>query len=122
VYYGKWLPAATEFAERHRAALRSRPLWLFSSGPLGSPELKPEGDPEGVAALVAALEPREHRVFAGSLDRQRLGFGERLIVSAVHAQEGDFRDWETVATWGRSIARDLAAVAPRQAAETAPAP
>jgi menaquinone-dependent protoporphyrinogen oxidase len=35
VYGGSWLEPARELAHRHAAVLRARPLWLFSSGPIG---------------------------------------------------------------------------------------
>ena len=35
VYMGKWLPDATEFVARNERTLREKPVWLFSSGPLG---------------------------------------------------------------------------------------
>jgi menaquinone-dependent protoporphyrinogen oxidase len=36
VYYGSWLKEATEWVHRNRAVLAQRPVWLFSSGPLGT--------------------------------------------------------------------------------------
>ena len=46
VYVGHWLDPARELVETHARALAGRPVWLFSSGPLGPPDkLKPEGDP-----------------------------------------------------------------------------
>lgn len=107
VYMGRWLPEATEFVERHAVELRARPVWLFSSGPVGSPDPKPEGDPTGIDQLVAAVHARGHRTFTGRLDRGRLGIGERLVVSAVRAPEGDFRDWEALADWAKEIAVGL---------------
>ena len=107
VYYGRWLAPALEFVDRHRAALETLPVWLFSSGPLGSPDPKPEGDPSGVPELAASLHAREHRVFAGSLDKRQLGLGERAIVRVVKAPSGDFRDWETIAAWAHVIAKEL---------------
>lgn len=109
VYMGRWLPEATEFVERHAVELRARPVWLFSSGPVGSPDPKPEGDPTGIGELIAAVRARGHRTFTGRLDRGRLGIGERLVVSAVRAPEGDFRDWEAVAAWAGEIAVELKA-------------
>jgi menaquinone-dependent protoporphyrinogen oxidase len=94
VYMGDWLPEARHFVERHQARLKEVPVWLFSSGPLGSDDPKPHGDPERIGDLIARVGPREHRVFVGKLDKQALGFGERLVVRAVRAPEGDFRDWE----------------------------
>ena len=107
VYYGRWLAPALEFVERHRAALEKLPVWLFSSGPLGSPDPKPEGDPAGLPELAASLGAREHRIFAGSLDKRQLGLGERAIVRVVKAPSGDYRDWETIAAWAHVIANEL---------------
>jgi menaquinone-dependent protoporphyrinogen oxidase len=107
VYMGRWLPEATEFVERHSVELQARPVWLFSSGPVGSPDPKPEGDPTGIGELVATVGARGHRTFAGRLDRGQLGIGEKLVVSAVRAPDGDFRDWEALAAWAREIAIGL---------------
>jgi menaquinone-dependent protoporphyrinogen oxidase len=35
VYAGQWLGEAKDFVDRHEAALRERPLFVFSSGPVG---------------------------------------------------------------------------------------
>jgi menaquinone-dependent protoporphyrinogen oxidase len=111
VYMGHWLEPARRFAEQHAAALAERPVWLFSSGPLGPPEhLVPEGDPVDVAALLEATGARGHRVFAGRLRKKGLGFGERAMVAAVHAPEGDFRDWDAIDAWAGEIAHALATV------------
>jgi menaquinone-dependent protoporphyrinogen oxidase len=107
VYMGRWMPEATEFVERHTVELRARPVWLFSSGPVGSPDPKPEGDPTGIVELAASIKARGHRTFAGRLDRSRLGFGERLVVGAVRAPDGDFRDAEEITGWAREIAAQL---------------
>jgi menaquinone-dependent protoporphyrinogen oxidase len=106
VYAGRWLAAAKQLAERESAVLRSKPVWLFSSGPVGDPA-KPAADPVDVDLVRKWTDPVEHRVFPGKLDRQELGFGERAIVLAVHAAEGDFRPWEGVVAWAEGIARTL---------------
>ena len=104
VYMGRWLPEAADFVRRHEIELRARPVWLFSSGPIGSPEPKPEGEPANIDEMVASVRARGHRVFAGRLDRSQLGLGEKLIVGAVKAQDGDFRDWDAVRAWALEIA------------------
>ncbi|MET0768833.1 MAG: flavodoxin domain-containing protein, partial [Solirubrobacteraceae bacterium] len=38
VYVGRWLDTARELVEGNAEALASRPVWLFSSGPLGPPD------------------------------------------------------------------------------------
>jgi menaquinone-dependent protoporphyrinogen oxidase len=110
VYVGRWLPEATEFVQRHAIELAARPVWLFSSGPIGSPDPKPQGDPTGIAELAGMAKARGHRIFAGQLDRNRLGIGERLMVGAVHAPDGDFRDPEAIRSWAREIAATLTGV------------
>jgi menaquinone-dependent protoporphyrinogen oxidase len=105
VYMGRWMPTVKQFVMRHKDALQARPVWLFSSGPIGDPP-KPEED-TAASEFIAETGAREHKVFAGKLDKGRLGLAERLVVKAVHAQEGDFRDWEEIRAWARDIARQL---------------
>ena len=69
VYAGHWLKPARELVDRSGDALAARPVWLFSSGPIGDPP-KPEEDPVDVAEIMQATKAREHRVFAGTLVRK----------------------------------------------------
>lgn len=102
VYAGHWLGDARELVERTADQLVSRPVWLFSSGPVGDP-LKPADDAVDVSHLTHLSLAREHRVFPGRIDRERLSFPERAIVRALHVPSGDFRDWAAVDAWARSI-------------------
>ncbi|MGH2380694.1 MAG: flavodoxin domain-containing protein [Candidatus Limnocylindria bacterium] len=106
VYAGHWLEVAKHFIERHEGALRQRPVWLFSSGPLGDP-LAPIAEPVDVAPLMEMTAARGHRVFAGKLAREELGFGERALVKMVCAPYGDYRNWPEIAAWAREIAGEL---------------
>ncbi len=107
VYAGHWLKPAKEFVERFGGALAGRPVWLFSSGPIGDPH-KPTEDPVDVADVSQATGAREHRVFAGKLVKKHLSFGERAMVVAFRAPEGDFRDWPEIERWASSIADAMA--------------
>jgi menaquinone-dependent protoporphyrinogen oxidase len=108
VYVGRWLAPARELVEAHAEALTSRAVWMFSSGPLGPPEaLKPEGDPVDADDMVQAAGALGHRVFAGRLDRSLLGLGEKAVVIAVRAPEGDFRDWAAIDDFAAEIAGHL---------------
>jgi menaquinone-dependent protoporphyrinogen oxidase len=112
VYVGRWLDPARRFVDEHAAELAARPTWLFSSGPIGTPP-KPEGEKAvDVRELQATTGAREHRIFAGKLDRSRLGLGERIVVRTVRAQEGDFREPEQVVAWASSIADELTGAPP----------
>jgi menaquinone-dependent protoporphyrinogen oxidase len=108
VYYGSWLKDATEFVRRNRAALAQRPVWLLSSGPLGTEVKDAEPQPKEIAELQEAIHPRDHRIFFGALDHTRLSFPERMVAKAVRAPEGDFRDWGEIDAWAEEIARALA--------------
>ena len=103
VYAGHWLPAAKDLVERVGLDLANRPVWLFSSGPVGEPP-KPEEDPVDVAPIVAATSARGHRVFAGRIDRDQLSFPEKAIVVALRVRSGDFRQWDEIEAWAGEIA------------------
>ena len=110
VYAGRWIESARRFAEGASDVLAAKPVWLFSSGPVGDPPQPIEESPDGTK-LAATLAARQHRVFAGKLDRSDLGLIERAVVGAVRAPDGDFRAWDEIEAWADSIAEDLAAVA-----------
>lgn len=103
VYVGRWREEARHYAAEHATALRSRPVWLFSSGPIGEPPF-PSDEPYDAEPLSQLVAARGHRVFPGRLDKQLLSFGERAMVTAMRAPVGDSRDWAAVASWAEEIA------------------
>jgi len=103
VYAGSWLAEARDYVQQNQAALAAMPVWLFSSGPLGDENPQPVGDPTQLPELLAQTNARGHQIFAGSLDKQSLSMGEKLIVKMVKAPYGDFRDWEAIRDWAREI-------------------
>jgi menaquinone-dependent protoporphyrinogen oxidase len=117
VYAGHWLKPAKEFVERHEAALRDLPLFVFSSGPVGEPP-KETDEPAEIAAIEASLHPVEHRVFGGRLTGSQLGPFEKLIIKVVKAPFLDDRPWDEIAEWGKEIARYLKAEEAEKKAET----
>jgi menaquinone-dependent protoporphyrinogen oxidase len=106
IYVGHWLAPARDLVERLAAELAERPVWLFSSGPIGDPP-SPVEEPEDVAELAELIHARGHQVFAGRIDRKQLGLGEKVIMTALRAPEGDFRPWTDIRAWAERIARDL---------------
>jgi menaquinone-dependent protoporphyrinogen oxidase len=112
-YYFHWMKEATEFVRRNRDALAQRPVWLFSSGPLGKDEKDAQGRdpretlvPKEFAELRDAIHPRDTRIFFGALDYTQFGFPERMF--AKRMPQGDFRDWDEIDAWAEEIARALA--------------
>ena len=118
VYMGSWLKEARDFVRHHREILATRPVWLFSSGPLGSAKLDAKGrdllteaEPKEVAEFSESLSPREHRVFFGAFDPARIALPARLMRKLPAGRNllvaGDFRDWEKIEEWAEGIAREL---------------
>lgn len=122
-YMSSWMKEATAFLRRNRDFLASRPLWLFSSGPVGTETVDAKGqdvlkaaEPREFAEFADALHPRDERVFFGAYDpdTEPAGLMERLgapflrmpsVREALPA--GDFRDWPAIEAWAEGIARDL---------------
>jgi menaquinone-dependent protoporphyrinogen oxidase len=118
VYAGHWLDPAAELVNRFRDALAARPVWLFSSGPVGNPSGKLAQamgkDPVDLAAMRAATHARDHRMFAGKLDRKHLSRLQRAGLLVFRGLDGDFRDWAQFRQWADSIAEQLVPAGSRQ--------
>jgi menaquinone-dependent protoporphyrinogen oxidase len=113
VYVGKWLDPARDLVEMRADELCTLPVWLFSSGPVGDPLRPAPEDAVDVEQLVASTRARGHRLFGGKLDKGKLGFGEKAVVLAFRAPEGDFRDWDEIRAWAAEIAGELTPDEPR---------
>jgi menaquinone-dependent protoporphyrinogen oxidase len=107
VYYGSWLQEAAAYVRHNRTTLARRPLWLFSSGPLGAEIDDEEAQPKELAEFRTALQPRDHQVFFGALDHAKLSFAERMVCKAVRAPDGDFCTWDVIEAWAESIGKAL---------------
>lgn len=107
VYMGRWLRSARDLVDRVSGQLDGRPVWLFSSGPVGDSGRGGSKSPVDVAAIEKATEAREHHVFGGKLERAQVGFLERAIMTAMHAADRDDRDWDEIAAWGEHVAGQL---------------
>ena len=130
VQIGSWHKEGFEFLEHNEVMLATKPVWLFSSGPLPGPSgiketedrlelaLGPrEGPGSGgrkrIEALSAAIHPRAHRVFYGAFDPKDppKSMQERLVRMMPAAKRvlptGDFREWDAVEAWARDIAAQV---------------
>jgi len=119
VFMFHWMKAASKFVRRNRAILASRPVWLFSSGPVGTETTDDEGrdlrsvsGPRELPELTQALNPHDHHVFFGAIDRSNLRTGLIERMSAKWFPEGDFRDRQEIDAWAAAIADELAAAQP----------
>ena len=108
VHAGHWLKPAAQFFRREVSALDGRPVWLFSSGPLGDAVDKPQPDPKEIAEFRHSTAIRDHIVFGGAFNHASAA-GTGLLKRTIghFMPEGDFRDWPAIETWAHSIAQDL---------------
>jgi menaquinone-dependent protoporphyrinogen oxidase len=119
-YMGHWEKSATEFVRRHEGLLATKPVWLFSSGPVGTETHDNQGRdvldasrPREFSDFAEVIHPRGEQVFFGAYDpdRKDATIGERLVsrFPAIHdlLPKGDFRDWPTIEAWATGIAREL---------------
>jgi menaquinone-dependent protoporphyrinogen oxidase len=118
LYMFHWMKEARQFVSRNHTILFTRPVWLFSSGPVGKEtkdakgrDLRDVSGPKEIDELKQLTKARDHRVFFGVLDPSKQGFLYRLVRRSEAAREampeGDFRDWEEIGTWASSIATEL---------------
>ncbi len=111
VYAGQWRKEAAAFLEANEQALAERAVWLFSSGPTGEGDpaqlMKGWRFPEALQPIADRIQPRDIAFFHGVLDLKKLNLAEKLIVKALKAPVGDFRDWEAITSWAAGIAATL---------------
>lgn len=121
-YMFHWLKEATKFVKRHHSVLAERPVWLFSSGPLGTDRVDKQGRdvlettrPKEFDELEALVRPRGVRVFFGAWDPEAppVGMVERTMRHMPASKDalpaGDFRDWPAIDAWAAEIATELTA-------------
>jgi menaquinone-dependent protoporphyrinogen oxidase len=121
VYAGHWLQPAAQLVDRIGVMLAGRPVWLFSSGPVGDPSRKlvqkMGANPVDLPSLRAQTMAREHRIFAGKLIGQKGGFAQRVSLRVFRGFEGDWRDWDEIERWATTIADELVAGDPSRSLE-----
>lgn len=105
LYAGRWHKDARALVRRLAPALRSRRVWLVSSGPLGDDARTSDKAPVGqVAAIMADLGALGHVTFGGRLVPDPKGAVARAMAKKL---SGDWRDRDRVRTWAANLAVEL---------------
>lgn len=111
IYSGHWLEPASNFARRFAHELAQRPVWLFSSGPVGDPRRKlvqkMTADPRELPTILAQTHARDHRILAGKLAGDHLGRAQRLSLRLFRSLQGDWRDWAEIERYATAVADAL---------------
>ena len=98
LYVFRWHADARRFVKQHAEALRRRPVWLFSSGPLDDSATQKDIPP------VRSVRKAMDRVGA----RGHVTFGGRLLPGGKSALPvGDWRDHSHVDRWVKEIVDEL---------------
>lgn len=107
VYGGTWTEEAKRFVRSHRAVLRIKPVFLFTSAPVADPKYPPADKSVDVHPIVALSHAREHKVFHTLLDTDFYDqFGQHIpqitsVFKKVHP------DWDDIMQWAHHIAHEL---------------
>jgi menaquinone-dependent protoporphyrinogen oxidase len=115
VYIKRWRGDAKHFLHTHGRELSQRPLWVFSSGPVGDPKRDADPswlEPPKMIEQVVHLEAREHVVFGGRLPVDPRGPMEHAMVKNTPPEYRDRRDWDEIRAWAAGIASELRAAVP----------
>lgn len=111
LYMNRWQRDARRFVTHHADALRTRPVWLFSSGPLDdSANTKQLPPTEQVARLMRQIGAREHVMFGGRLEPDAKGFPASAMAKKM---AGDWREWHKIRAWAKEVAHAILDEEPR---------
>lgn len=104
VYLGKWVKPMRKFVDTFSDELLKKTCYLFSSGPVGKP-LKPEySKAVSINEIIRKTDAKEHKLFSGKLNKSYLRMSEKMITTALHIKEGDYRNWKEIKSWAKHIA------------------
>jgi menaquinone-dependent protoporphyrinogen oxidase len=105
LYMSRWHRDARRFVRRHATELSTRPVWLFSSGPLD--DSAAQGEIEPVAQALEAMRQchaRGHKTFGGRLSPNARGFPASAMAKK---NSGDWRDATQVTMWVNDLVGQL---------------
>jgi len=121
LYAFRWHRDARALARRHAKALRERPVWLVSSGPLDDSAVGGDIPPvKQVARVMSRIGARGQVTFGGRLLADAKGFPASAMAKT---KAGDWRDPAHVHQWALGLAGELAGStdgAGREATRTGP--
>lgn len=105
LYANRWPAAGRRFVSRHVRALRSVPVWFFSSGPLDNSADATNIPPAPqVIVLAERVGAKGHITFGGRLQPGATGFPASAMAKN-HA--GDWRNFGRIREWASEVAREL---------------
>ena len=107
LYIGRWDKPAIDYLKQQKDDLAERPTWLFQSGPCGEGSEHQQVDaPRVVLRLVKEMGIDPPMTFGGRLNSGKAtGRVSRWMATGTFG--GDFRDFDAIRDWARSVAAKL---------------
>lgn len=110
LYANCWPRDVRRFVNRHLAALRKVPVWVFSSGPLDDSADRTEIPPtRQVGVLAERIGAKGHVTFGGRLEPNATGFPASAMAKK---RSGDWRNPDRIRTWAATLAGELPTAEP----------
>ena len=110
-YIGSWRREMTRFVEKNAVELAQKIVWGLTSGPTGAgdPQELMKGIlyPPKLKTAMDTIMPADITAFHGAIDPNKLSGFEKWIMKKVGAPLGDFRDWDMITDWAKSISAKL---------------
>ena len=107
LYMGFWRKEMARFVKKQAAALAQKKVWIFVSGTTneGDPVKDLEGRiyPPNLQPAMDIIKPVDVTAFHGAIDMTKLSGFEKWIIKKVNAPIGDFRDWDMITAWAKTI-------------------
>lgn len=106
---GNLLSEVKAFVDKHEGELHQKFFGMF----LVCLTMKDETE-ENCNTVSAYLDPIRSKVkpdkegfFAGELNASRLNFLERMLMKAMKAPDGDYRNWEKINAWVEELMQEM---------------
>lgn len=112
IQYDHWMPETRNFVINNRNDLKAIDVvGFFSCLTLSKNTAEAKQKAENYAKKIRNIAPEinleEVGQFAGVLDYSKMQFTTRIVAKAIMGimgvQEGDYRDWELISNWCRSL-------------------
>ncbi|MDH7489647.1 MAG: flavodoxin domain-containing protein [Anaerolineae bacterium] len=106
---GRPMPEAVSFVEKHEQELSRIPVAYFvvcltMANDTEENRCTVAAYLDGLRAKTPSVKPVDVGLFPGVMDSRRLPFPIRLLMRAMKARDGDYRNWDAVREWAVRIA------------------
>ncbi|MGB9593147.1 MAG: flavodoxin domain-containing protein [Anaerolineae bacterium] len=106
---GRPMPEVVSFVVKHEEALSRIPVAYFvvcltMANDTEENRCTVAGYLDALRAKTPGVRPVDVGLFPGVMDSRRLPFPIRLLMRAMKARDGDYRDWDAVREWAVRVA------------------